>query len=72
LNPFINIAIAKEHGLFGAELKLVGVERTKIWPTCTAKGAERTIIWFLLEKALKWRGKLENFGWKPIDKVSGS
>jgi hypothetical protein len=68
----MNIAIAKQHTLFQAELKLVGIERTGIWPACTTKGVKHTIIWFLLKKAFKWRRKLKDFGWEPIDQIGGS
>jgi hypothetical protein len=67
----MNIAIAKKHALFRMKLELVGIKETKIWPTCTTKGVKDMIIWFLLKKALEWRRELENFGWKPIDEISG-
>jgi hypothetical protein len=31
-----------------------------------------TIVQFLLEKTFKWKIKLEDFGWKLIEKVSSS
>jgi hypothetical protein len=50
----MNVAIAKEHTLFGAELEFVGVERKEIGPARTTKSARDTIVQFLLKKTFKW------------------
>jgi hypothetical protein len=46
----MNVAIAKEHTLFGAELEFVGVERMEIGPARTMKSVRDTIVQFLLKK----------------------
>jgi hypothetical protein len=67
LEPFVPTTITKENTSNRSEGKFLGIIWSQIWPARTAKNPERLIVWFLLEKMLRWGVKVYDFTRENID-----
>jgi hypothetical protein len=57
LKPLMQGAVPQKDTLFGAELELMRVEWSQIWPASVTKSTKHTVVWFFLEQTLKRRTK---------------